>query len=260
MAGNDSRPSNVGTAQRPSATSAMQAFDNTYQIAPQYQIVLDVRGDQTLVSDGSGAKVFPIIAALPENYNLSLSADWDSPFQNMSATDVISKGVFGDSKFKGMSLQSIASGGANLLGKAMGVSSHLKAQSLKVWNGSSGVRFNFNMVFHAQTNAKTDIRDKHIALLKLVAPTETGPGGQILTQPGPVLVDSLWNEKSRKISLQLGTYLFFDNVIIHSVGADMETLCDADGTPIAMTVALDIETFYSSFSTQDIDRAFSGAK
>jgi hypothetical protein len=124
------------------------------------------------------------------------------------------------------------------------------------------MRFSLDLAFHAKTNAAADIRDKHIALLKLAAPSEWGPGGQLLMQPGPVIADlalNSWNEKSRKISLQLGTYLFFDNVVIHSVGTDLETLCDENGTPIAMKVSLEVETFYSAFTAQDIDRAFKGS-
>lgn len=256
--GNDSRPSNVGTAQRPSATASMDQYAKAHDLQPQYQVVLDVRGDQTLSSDGS-SKIFPIIAALPHSYNLSLSSEWDTPFANMNLTEVINKKIFGDSTFAGQSLQSLANTATNLLGKATGVSTRLKGQSIKVWNGSSGLRFSLNLIFHANENTETDIRDKHIALLKLCAPSEYGIGGQILMQPGPVIAEQVWNEKSRKISLQLGTYLFFDNVIVHSVGSDVETLCDEKGIPIAMTISIEVETFYSSFTAQDIDRAFSGA-
>lgn len=256
--GNDSRPTNIGTAQRPSKTASMDQYAKAHGLEPQYQVVLDVRGDQTLSSDGS-SKIFPIIAALPHSYNLSLSSEWSSPFANMNLADVAAKQIFGDATFKGFSLQTLAKEGANLLGKATGVSTRLKSQSIKVWDGSSGVRFSLNLIFHANENTETDIRDKHIALLKLCAPSETGPGGQILMQPGPVIAEQMWNEKSRKISLQLGTYLFFDNVVIHSVGSDIETLCDEKGIPIAMTINIEVETFYSSFTAQDIDRAFSGA-
>ena len=252
MAGETNRATNIGSAKRPEESG----YTSPRKIKPQYQVVLDVRGDQTLLSDQSG-KVFPIVAALPEHYNISLSSEWESPFANTSATDFAAS-FAGNTTYKGIKIQDVISKGSELLGQATGVSTRLKSQSLKVWSGSSGVRFSLDLTFHAKTNSETDIRDKHMALLKLCAPSEHGPGGQILMQPGPIIANQIWDEKSRKISLQLGTYMYFDNVIIHSVGGDIETLCYEKGIPIAMTINIEVETFYSSFTAQDIDLAFKG--
>jgi hypothetical protein len=247
------RATNIGTASRPEQSEYASPRD----IPEQYQVILDVRGDQTLHSDGSNDKVFPIVAALPEHYNVSLSSEWESPYANGSAVDFAAQ-LAGNATYKGIKVQDIISKGSELLGQATGVSTRLKGQSLKVWNGSSGVRFSLDLTFHAKKDTIRDIRDKHMALLKLCAPSEHGPGGQILMQPGPIIANQVWDEKSRKISLQLGTYMYFDNVVIHSVGSDVETLCDKNGIPIAMTINIEVETFYSSFTVQDIDKAFKG--
>lgn len=246
----DSRPSNLGTAIRP--TGGGKVYSASSVIPEQYRMTLDVRGDDTLTSDGS--KLFPIIAALPERYNINFSSDWNAPFSNTSATDFVKQaaggGVLGDAlKY-----------GADLIGKAVGVSTRLKSQSVQVWEGSSALSFSLDLIFNAKTNSEVDIRDKHLALLKLAAPSETGPGGEVLMQPGPVIADQLWNKKSRKISLQVGTYLFFDNVIIRNVGSDVETICDEKGIPLSITINIEITTLYASFTAQDIEKAFKGAR
>lgn len=247
----DSRPMNVGVAARP--TGAMQKYAASTGVVPQYQVVLDVRGDQTLTSDGN-SKIFPIVAALPERYNLNFSSDWSSPFSNTTAADFAGKVAGGGAVGEAVKF------GTNMLSKAVGVSTKLKSQSVQVWDGSSAFAMSLDLIFHAKTNTETDVRDKHLALLKLTAPSETGPGGQVLVQPGPIIADQVWNEKSRKISLQLGTYLYFDNVVIRNVGSDVETLCDEKGIPIGMTINIEVTTLYASFTAQDIERAFRGGK
>lgn len=244
---------NLGTAVRPPIGA--QSYGGV-QLGEQYQLVLHVRGDTQL--DSSGGKIFPIVAALPERYNINFSSNWGAPFSNASVTDFAK--LAGNAKYKGVSIQDAITFGTNMLSKATGVSTRLKSQSVQVWEGSSPLQFSVDLIFHARTNSDTDVRDKHLALLKLAAPTEHGPGGQVLMQPGPIIVDQAWDGNSRKISLQIGKYLFLDNVVITSVGSDVETLCDEKGNPIAMTINIEVTSFYASFTAQDIQRAFDAGR
>lgn len=253
--GGDGRPSNLGTATRP--TSAAQSYGSVV-LGEQYQLVLHVRGDQTLDSDNK--KIFPIVAALPERYNINFSSNWSAPFANTDAVSFVADKAVGNRKVLGYSLKDAITYGTNLLSKATGVSTRLKSQSIQIWEGSSPLQFSVDLVFHARTNTETDVRDKHMALLKLAAPSEHGPGGQVLMQPGPIIADQVWDQNSRKISLQVGTYLYLDNVIISSVGSDIETLCDEKGIPIAMTINIEITSFFTSFTAQDIERAFKAGR
>lgn len=250
------RPSNVGTASRPTA-AGNKGYTSAPHIPPQYQLVLDVRGDDTLTSDGQG-KIFPIVGAVPQHYNISLSSQWDAPYAN---TNVFDKAAGGAAALAGgrvgAGINAVRNSGAGgAIAGAFGVSTKLKSQTVQVWQGSSGLSFSFDLVFHAKTNSETDVRDKHIALLKLAAPSE-GPGG-ILLAPGPTLVDQIF--EGRKITLAIGTYIFLDNIVIKSVGTDIESLCDEKGIPIAMTINVEIESLYSSFTVQDIEKAFRGGK
>lgn len=250
---------NVEVAERPTISAQMSSSPD--EIPPEYQLRIDVRNDSTLVGS-DGRSIFPITAPLPERYNLSLSSDWSMPFASHNAAEAA--GAYAEARGKSQRYQGAVKAGVNLASQASGISTRVKSQSMHVWEGSSPISMSFDLIFHAKTNSVQDVRDKHMALWKMTAPTEL-PGGQALRAPGPTLKDQaagmfgLFDEYSRRISLQIGTYLYFDNVIVRSVGADIETLCGADGIPISMSINVEFATFYGTFTVQDIEKAFKGA-
>jgi hypothetical protein len=61
---------------------------------------------------------------------------------------------------------------------------------------------------------------------------------------------------SRQINLRVGKYLYLRNVVITSVSSDVDSLFDVNGIPIAMTIAVEICSFYSCFTAEDIDLMF----
>jgi hypothetical protein len=224
------------------ATPKQNAYAHENGIQPQYQVVLDVTGDDRGIIEGKS--VFPIIASLPERYNISLSSQWDSPFANKS----IAGGVFGENA---------VSAGIDVLSGTLGVGTRNQYQLAQVWQSTSPLTFNLDLVFNAVTNTKKDIMYKHLSLLKLVAPSlAPGAVGGMLNAPGPNLVAS--KLQGRNCSLQLGLYIKMDNIIVKSVSSDVQTICGADGIPHSMTINIEVESFYAGMTTQDIDKMFLG--
>ena len=237
--------SQQGTASRPA--DSPNGHRDSGKIAQIYQIRLEVRGDKQLLS--SGKNIFPIVANLPERYSIDFSSSWSSPFAKSDLSSLA--GLAG-----GAAGEAIAAGALAVAG----ISSKLKSQSVQVWDSTSPMSFSVQMIFNAETNSEADVRDKHRALLKLCAPSE-GPGG-VLFQPGPTIAGKVGDmlrtsDTSRNITLFLGRYIMLDNVIIKGVSSDVSTLCDIKGIPINMTINLQVESFYSSFTSEDIDKMFS---
>lgn len=240
--------SSQNTAVAPGATASKYS---TPSANPHYQVRLEVRGDQSLMK--SGGNIFPIVAYLPERYNIDFSSQWSSPF---SRTDIASAVGAAAGKYGGVA-QAITQGALNVAG----ISTKLKAQSVQVWDSTSPMTFSIQMVFNAEENAATDVRDKHRALLKLCAPSEGTMG--VLSQPGPTIASSVGGAigisgDSRQIDLYVGSYLRLQNVIVTNVSSDVSTLCDSSGIPINMTIGLTVESFFSCFTSEDIDKMFGG--
>lgn len=240
--------SNIGSATPPAASDALTqqarvSHTNNYGVVPEYQIVLDVRNDQSV--DSSGRRIFPLVGNLSEQFNLEFSSSWDSPFARTGINDLLGR-------VSGLDSESIA----GALG-AVGMSNKIKHQTAQVWQESSPLSFNVEMIFRAQKDSLREVKDRHRALLKLAAPSElANTGGAVLRAPGPTLSGKLIDPNSRQITLYIGRYLKVENVVIKSVSSDVECLFDKDGIPQAMTIALAVESYYSSFSTNDIDKMF----
>jgi hypothetical protein len=231
-------PENINTAVRPTNVKVKQnAAGLEAGIAPQYQLILNVTGDSGIGGSKAG---FPIVAALPERYNLSMSSEWDTPFANKSIGDNFGGGTLGGLIDVGMG--------------ALGVGTRDKYQMAKVWQSSSGISLNLDFVFNAKTNTYRDVMNKHLAMLKLVAPTELWKG--MLGSPGPHLLGKSGDTEGRNITLQLGKYLLLDNMIVRSVSSDIQTLCGKDGIPHAMTINAELETFWSAVTAQDLEKYF----
>ncbi len=233
--------SNINTAQAPG-----QPPKSPTGVNDRYLVTLDVQGNESL--DTSGRRIFPIVANLPERFNMQFASQWDSPFARTSLSDAASAATKG-----AVSSETIAG-----VAGAFGIGRLNKYQTAQVWQSSSAMSFEIEMVFRAINNSATDVRDKHIALLKLAAPSLIAGG--LLHAPGPTLAgktsSSIDVGNSREITLTLGRYLKLRDVVITSVSSDVTCLFDADGIPQAMTIALGVQSFFACFTTDDIDGMF----
>lgn len=230
---------NAGAGVPPSQT-ATTAYKSS-SVQRMYQVILEVTGDDTI-----DQSVFPIYANLPERFNMDMSSSWDTPFAKTDA------GAFAENLTKGRVNASFTN---DALGVS-GVSTRKKEQSANVWQGSSPLQFNIDLVFRANTNSQTEVRKKHKALMQLMAPSEKGG---ILLSPGPTVIDAIkksFGGSGRSITLSIGNYLKLKDVIITNVSADVTCMFTKDGIPTNMTINIGVQSFYSSFTVQDIEEMF----
>lgn len=228
---------NAGTAVLSEA--AITEAKSRFTVHPNYQIQLHVTNDTTL--DSEGRRIFPIVAFLPEKFNIQFSSQYNTPFAR-SLSDIIAK-VGGE----------VAGALSATAAAAAGIGTKLKSTTIQMWEESSPLTFSVDFVFQAITNTIADVQDKHRALLKLCAPS-LGPDGQTLHSPGPTVFSEVMN--GRTITLQIGSYLRMSPVIVKSVSSDVDTILDKNGIPMSMSVNVQIESLYSCFTTQDIDQMF----
>ena len=141
------------------------------------------------------------------------------------------------------------------------------------------------LVFIAQTNPVTDIIDPLKLLLRLTMPRAASGYGEVKTNigarvaliepPGPKL-DFDFNKLSfsnfketgivrtigaassirNTISVRIGRFLRFNNVIIKNVSQVYDTMFDYQGLPIRAAVTVNFETFFTPLA-DDIDTIYS---
>ena len=63
----------------------------------------------------------------------------------------------------------------------------------------------------------------------------------------------------RLITLYLGNFLTLENCIIKRVDAQFDSIIGTSGIPLKAKVTVDIESYYTCFTVQDVDALF-GAK
>jgi len=211
-----------------------------------YTCVINVSGAQ-----GMGRNVFPMRANLPEKFHLEMSSSWTTPFAQADLGG-IAGGLGG--LVAGPTGAVVGQGVANAAAGAAGVGTRLKSQTIQVWESSSPLAINLDLMFHAQTNTERDVKLKQLALLKLAAPSSSG---EVLYAPGPHILDGLSNVGGRRTTVQIGNYMFLSNVIVKSVSTDIDTLFDASGNPIAMSINVGFETWNACVTAEDLDAMFS---
>ena len=230
------------------------------------------------VSDAYKVKLFkdneptPIIEAnLPQNFSLQLSGSWDEPY-NRSLSEYASN-IAGN---LGMNKAQQALGVVDAVGGLTGQSTKMVGASTLVWQSGSHLEFTIPFVLRAYTNSETEVKDKMLALLKLVAPTQES--GRLIS-PGPAPVESMLSTASPGIReqanalaakastafgtpanlknvlrLQIGKFLTVQPVIVESVNEEFDTVFDKDGLPLAVSITVTIKTLYTV--TQDMLESF----
>lgn len=235
--------SNRGTAQMPSAAE----FKDTWGVQQEYLAVLRVNGLPETESTPGGR--FEVSTSLDENFSLSLGSNWSAPYAN-----VLSEGM--DKMQSGGGNGALAMAGARKLGQAAGLAARSRYTSAQVWESTDPLGLTIPFTFIATTNAGKDVRDKVKTLLKMAAPTQVkgilqAPGPSILGQAG-----SMVNLGGVQIDLFIGNFLALYNCIIGRVDAQFDNMMGIEGIPMKAKVNVDIRSFYTCFTTQDIDAMF----
>lgn len=240
--------SNIGTAERPNGEGGLASNQN-------YQVIIRVSDDAALTSavSSTGETIFPIKANMPERFHLELQSNWNMPFDVGTAGEVAgdAAGAVGLGGASGFIQR-----GTDMVLAAGGVGNKIRGQMIQTWESTGALELNLDLIFYAHSNTRREIKDRHLALLKLVAPS-AGAGG-VLTAPGPNLARGI--RAGRRIDVQLGTYLYMQDVIVRSVGSDMVALLDDNGIPIAMSINIGISTWNACITAEDLEEMFYGAR
>lgn len=238
------------TAVAPADQSTINAYADAWGVHPYYVTTLEVKNDPTLRLP-AGKRTFAISGTLDETFSIRLGSQWDAPY-NKSMRDML-----------GQSSSSMAQNIGNamdVLKNLTGIETRSRAASAQVWVSSDSITFSLPFTFVAMKDAKTEVVERVSNLLKLVAPTQVAKG-TMLKAPGPTLGSQIagavtGNTSGRQISLFVGTFMMLDNCIITSVETQFDSRLDKKGYPISAKVQVDIQSYYSCFTVQDIDSLF----
>lgn len=144
----------------------------------------------------------------------------------------------------------------------------LTSQSMtaQVWEGSQPIEITLEIEFVAETDPKKEVLEPIKKLLKMTMPSKDG--SNLLRPPGPKYSDIVdWKaflDPSRptgksgvegSISIAIGKFVYFDNVVIESVNSTFHSMMHSSGIPLRATVAVTFKTFFVPVS-EDLDAMF----
>jgi hypothetical protein len=160
------------------------------------------------------SKSIMVTANLPQNFSLNLGSNWDDPYNK----------PFIDEESTGLSGSGSGGGGGTTAMQSLGGLS---------WQSGAHLEFNIPFVFRATTDASVDVVMVMRDLLMLVAPTLDGDR---FIKPG---------DEDQEMTLKIGHFLEISPVIVDSINEEFDTMFDAAGNPIAVTVNISIKTKYT---------------
>lgn len=185
---------------------------------------------------------------IEEDITLSLSSTFDDVVGNTDSNlfnllGNLSKGIFGDNA---------------------SFSGQFKQLGMQLWKKSAPISFKVSLGFYlgmaGKYNAKYEVYDPTMALIKLPLPSEGGALGSLIP-PGPSILTAFDIEnqilEGSVISCQIARILYLSNVIIESVQPTFSNETDVDGYPVWSKVELDIKSVMNA-TKQMIDQRFEG--
>jgi hypothetical protein len=192
------------------------------------------------ISQQGGGKV---MAYVPETFQLSVTSQFNQPF--------------------GQGVQNSPVGtAAKILGLGALTSQSMTAQ---VWEGTQPIEMSLELEFVAESNPTTEVLEPIKELLRMTMPSRGHSGGFLLDPPGPVYKDIVdWKafesvkgegKADRQITVQIGNFLKFDNVVIESVNTTFHSMMHSSGIPLRATCAVTFKTFFIQLK-EDIPRLF----
>lgn len=187
---------------------------------------------------------------LPESIGFQLVGEWDSP---LAATI----GNFANNGVTGAVFQ-----GAQI---ATGHTPRLQSVTELVWQGSTGVDFNFQIDLRAQKSTKKEITDIMRGLAQLTLPAvHENAGNFIAPLSGGDFKWSLdgWLPQVEvqgrpQLDIQIGKFLLIRDVVVPSAGIEIPTRFHKSGKPIESTIQLTFRTRRTP-SVQDVKDWFIG--
>lgn len=191
----------------------------------------------------------PIDLYLPENFNLNVRSQYDTPFAQGLPSSILPD-----------KLGKAVTGASNLTG----ISTAPQAATAQIWQGSAPIEFQIPFILVAERSARADVLNKIRELMKLVMPSKTNG---FLTSPGPKIegiselfkAESYSNKPQLKdnISLHIGRFIYYKSVVITDVDSTYDTKMDVEGIPIRAVVNVSFKTFFTPVK-EDLDEIFGG--
>ena len=190
----------------------------------------------------------PIRGWLPEEFSFGVESEWEPLFPSA---------VGGGGGFLG---------NLNLLATATGNTLKTASQTSQAWAGSSPVEFSLPIDFVAVSDANKEVVTPIKNLMSLALPgTHQDRGGLLLDPPGPIFAETIPIDEFRsissfrgdKITLKIGKFIMFTNVIISSVSANWMGKLSPEGEPMQAQAEVTIRT-YTMLTKEELERAFVG--
>lgn len=220
------------------ASAPVNDYKTVWNIADEYIVTLSVGGEGGLSTS--------ISTSIDETFSINLGSQWSAPFENIIQEGVDSVAGQGFKTKAGK-----AANGVKYGSQIFGIPAKSRYTSAQVWQGSDPIQLSIPFTFVAVNDAKTDVKDKVLTLLKMVAPSEAGG---MLFAPGPTIASKILG--GRSITLRIGTFLELKDCIITDVQCQFDNVIGVDGIPLRAKVNVDIKSFYSCFTVNDLDDLF----
>lgn len=196
----------------------------------------------------SNARWGSVSGYIPEQFNLSVHSQFNQPF------------------------------GQELLNSTLGTTTKVVAglapisQSMtgQIWEGSKPIDLSMEMDLIAEYDPVMEVQERIKSLMKMALPSRGGAG--LLKTPGPSYgsvtgrealnavqgwtgIGSPLGKADGVISIAIGNFLFFDNVVIESVQAQFQSMMHRTGVPLHATVTINFSTFFIVLA-EDLDNIF----
>ena len=238
---------------------------NTQSLSIDHKVILEYHV-------GTSATV-KIEALLPQNFNLDLRANWSqkdamglkdlaksaTPAANAMAnygrgrsTSRTGRAMRTASRYGSKAVRfagALTSAASDYVGLGNATAKFMTAH---YWQGASPISCNIPFEFIAEDDPDKQVLEPLKELYKLAAPYEEGG---FIVPPGPSVAGSLFDVGIR-INIYVGRIIAFENVIIESVAAEMDTRPSKNnGKILHAKVDVSFTSFYTA-TRDDIDKMF----
>ena len=198
-----------------------------------------------------------IHAFMPENFTSAMNSEYEMPFAESSLTNLLSK-------FGGAAGEAVGAAA-----KLTGFGTTVQQASMQVWQGVAPMEFSIPVRFLYNTNTEQDIIAPMKALMSLVLPSRLDPNlgtASTMISPGPKVTLTkggeggllTWATIENQIQLAIGTFMFFESVVITGVDSEYEIKLDrANKKPISLEATVNFTTFLTP-TVEDLNTIFSG--
>jgi hypothetical protein len=156
-------------------------------------------------------------------------------------------------------------------------SGSFKQMGLQTWQSTEPIGLNLEVRLAMQTNAKREVYDPALLLMKLPLPTLAGSKTGGLIPPGPTIFSAIeetianvtdgavqrvggdFFSRGQRYGLYIGHTIYLPSVVIKKVVPVFSSKTDENDYPIWCTLSMDIDSIYTA-TQEDIDNFNQGSK